>query len=275
MKTFFLSVVALLSVAVCCAQDKVCGDYVYRCGLDKSPEEAKRIALERAKLEALAAKYGTVVSEQNFLNVKSSEASTQTDFESIGSTEVKGEWLETIGEPEYQISIEDNLLTVIAHVCGKAREIKRAAADFSAALLRSLDDRRPTTDFYEGDPLYLTFKSPANGYVACYLIGDDNMAYCTIPYGESDESAAKVKKDKEYTFFSPTDSDTPHIVDEYILTASKDGEHNQMYVIFSPSPFSKARDRALPAADFRKWLAKQRTSDPQMQVEIITISIHK
>lgn len=265
------------------ADDKVSGEYTYRCGLDKSPEEAKRIALERAKIEALAEKYGTTISQTNLTNVTTSNGDSKIDFESISSSQVKGEWIETIGEPEFSISIDGDMLSVTAKVSGKAREIKQAGADFLAKMLRSASDSNDVSEYHEGDRMLMSFTSPVRGFLSCYLIGDDGMAYCILPYMNSDASIVTIDKDKDYIFFSSEHSDSPAIVDEYTLTADKDVEHNQVYVIFSTNNFSKARDtslgeglpRGLSSSDFQKWLAKQRSSDKQMQIEVKTISIYK
>lgn len=125
-KIFLIIMMVFVSFASSRADDKVSGEYIYRCGLDKSPEEAKRIALERAKIEALADKYGTTISQTNLTNVTTGNGDSKIDFESISSSQVKGEWIETLGEPEYSISIDGNMLVVIAKVSGKAREIKSA-----------------------------------------------------------------------------------------------------------------------------------------------------
>ncbi|MCD8388169.1 MAG: DUF4384 domain-containing protein [Bacteroidales bacterium] len=284
MNRIFSLIFILLSISLLSpADDKVTGEYTYRCGLDKSPEEAKRIALERAKIDALAAKYGTTMSQNNFTNIKTDSEATNIDFESISSSEVKGEWLETIGDPVYDIRLDGDMLSVTAKVTGKAREIVRANVDFMAKLLNSPDNRKEVAEYAEGESMFLEFESPTKGFLSCYLLADDGMAYCILPYINSEESIFKVDKDKDYIFFSPAHSATPAIVDEYNLTADKDIEHNQLYVIFSPNNFSKARDtsqgeglpRGLSITDFQKWLSRQRSSDKQMQVTIKSFTIIK
>ena len=41
--------------------------------------------------------------------MNNTNGSTQTDFTSLSSSDVKGEWLETIGEPKYEISYEQGI----------------------------------------------------------------------------------------------------------------------------------------------------------------------
>ena len=70
-----------------------------------SLEEAKRIALERAKIQAIADEFGTIVSQSNTTLVSNRNGESSSDFFSLGGSEVKGEWIETIGQPEYEISL--------------------------------------------------------------------------------------------------------------------------------------------------------------------------
>ena len=44
---------------------KVCGEYTYYVPANQSLEQAKNIALDRAKIKALADEFGTVVSQTN------------------------------------------------------------------------------------------------------------------------------------------------------------------------------------------------------------------
>ena len=67
------------------------------------------------------------------------------------------------------------------------------------------------------------------------------------------------------------------------MTCSHGQEINQLYVIFSSSPFVKAIDdklekelpRELSNEDFQKWLAKYRIRDTNMVVKKTTITIRK
>lgn len=286
MVKFYLILLGLLLPLTLSAQkaEKVCGEYTYYSSLDKSPEEAKRIALERAKIEALAEKFGTTVSQNNFTNVKNENGNSSIDFHSIGGSEVKGEWLETIGEPDFQVNIEQNQLVVKVSVCGKAREVVRAEVEFSASLLRNgMEDRFKSEEFRDGDDIYLSFVSPANGFLAVYLVDNEQKVYCLLPYRQSSGSAVEVKHGHSYLFFSAKKADNPEEVDEYVLTAEKEEEHNQFYIIFSPKSFTKAIDsafdealpRELTFSEFQRWLSKNRNKDKHMQVSIRNITIKK
>ena len=263
------------------------GEYTYHAPENVTIEQARRIALERAKIQALADEFGTIVQQQNITRVENSNGESTTDFFSVGGSEVKGEWLADEDEPEYEIRYEDNMLVVTCRVKGKARELVSAKIDFQARVLRNgTEDKFEDSEFYAGDDLYLSFLSPVKGYVAVYLIDADRQAYCLLPYRSQSEGAYVVEDDRRYVFFSAKDVPQQEraFVDEYNMTCDKDEEHNLIYVVFSPNEFTKAVDRAadseilprqLSHKELQEWLAKCRKYDKEMNVQSFPMTIKK
>jgi hypothetical protein len=281
MERFRLSftVCLLLFSVVLCAQrtEKVRAEYIYHAPENVTLEAAKRTALERAKLQAIADEFGTVVSQSNTTFITNQNGESNLDFFSLGGSEVKGEWIETFGEPEYSISYEQEMLVVKVSVSGRIREIVSAQIDFKAEVLcNGTDLKFARTDFKSGDDLYLYFQSPVDGYLAVYLLDDvSQMVYCLLPYKSSSEAVAPIEHDKPYIFFSAKHAgDKAHLVDEYTMTCSRPQEHNTLYIIFSPNEFAKANsnnvDELLPQElsfeEFQKWLVKVKTRDKEMEV---------
>lgn len=85
---------------------KVCGEYIYYVPTNQSLEQAKNIALDRAKIKALADEFGTIVSQTNSTVLTNENGKTDNRFSSLSGSEVKGEWLENDGEPQYEILYE-------------------------------------------------------------------------------------------------------------------------------------------------------------------------
>ena len=264
--------------------EKVRAEYIYHAPENISLEEAKRIALERAKIQAIADEFGTIVSQSNTTLVSNRNGESSSDFFSLGGSEVKGEWIETIGKPEYGINYDQGMLVVKAMVNGRIREIVSAQIDIKAEVLcNGTDLKFARTDFKSGDDLYLYFQSPVDGYLAVYLLDEvSQMVYCLLPYKSSSEAVTPVKKDKPYIFFSAKHAgDKGHLVDEYTMTCNNPVERNTIYVVFSPNEFAKANsnnvDELLPQElsfeEFQKWLVKGRNRDKKMNVwkESITI----
>ena len=264
--------------------EKVHGEYTYHVPDNVSLEEGKRTALERAKIQALADVFGTLVSQNNSTIVKNENGKSSVDFLSIGGSDVKGEWIETIGEPMLDIFYESNMLTIKVSIDGKAREIKNAGIDFEAKLLRNgTEEKYESDEFRNGDDLYLYFKSPINGYLAIYLLDENTQqVFCLLPYKSSGEPAYKIVHDKPYVFFScQRAEENPSEGDEYTMTCEHSMEQNTIYIVFSPNMFAKAfaedenieLPRQLPLKEFQKWLGKCKTKDTEMHeiAKIITI----
>ena len=266
--------------------EKVRAEYIYYTPENISLEEAKRIALDRAKIQAIADEFGTIVSQSNTTLVSNRNGESTSDFFSLGGSELRGEWIETIGQPEYQINYEQGMLVVKAIVSGRIREIISAQIDIKAEVLcNGTDLKFARTDFKSGDDLYLYFQSPVDGYLAVYLLDEvSQMVYCLLPYKSSSEAVTPIEHDKPYIFFSAKHAgDKAHLVDEYTMTCNNSVERNTIYVVFSPNEFAKANSnnveellpQELSFEKFQKWLSKGRVRDKEMTVVKETITITK
>lgn len=260
------------------------GEYTYHAPENVSLQEARNIALYRAQIQALADEFGTLISQSNITQVDNSNGASNTSFLSLGSSDVKGEWIETIGTPEYQVSYDQDMLVITCRVKGKAREILSASIEYHAKILKNgVEDRFESHDFLNGDALYLSFQSPVKGFLAVYLVDAEEHAYCILPYRNQQTGVYPILANQRYLFFDMNNaSETDRVfLDEYYMTCSGKAEQNQIYVIFSPNQFVKAMDvgvndslpRELKYEDFQKWLVKCRLHDKDMQLtkQIITI----
>ena len=260
-------------------------EYTYRASEDVALSKAKQIALERAKIQAIADAFGTIVSETNTMRMSNKNGRSDVDFMSIGGSDVKGEWIETIGTPQYLVNYDGETLVVTAKCNGKIREIVANEIDFQVKVLRNgTDDRSESDEFFSGDNFYVSFTSPVAGYVAIYLVDVGNMACCLLPYQAQQDGIYSVKANQRYVFFNVDEAQPVEkpIVDLYRMTTLFPVEQNQIYVVFSPQPFVKAADavgkgqlRELKGDEFQKWLAKCRKRDTNMSVKMIPIAIKK
>lgn len=260
----------------------ISGEYTYYPPESVTLENARQIAVQRAMIQALADNFGTVLSQNNTTII----ADSKTDFNSISTSEVKGEWIETIGEPELNITYEGGMLVIRAKVKGKAREILTAAIDLKTKVLRNgTDDKYESEVFKHGDDLYLSFQSPVEGFLTVYLLDGNGDVFCLLPYRNATDGSFKVKAGKRYVFFSAKEvpQNESFLVDEYVMTTERSAEFNRIYIIFSKTEFVKAADneteislpRQLSFDDFNAWLVKNRRTDKDMQLIIKTIEIKK
>lgn len=265
----------------------ISGEGTYTATSHVTLDEAKQTVVQRARLQALADEFGTMMQTQTMTSVVASSEDSAMDMSSLSLSEVKGEWLGDIREPEITV-VDFNLdgFTLKAVVAGRAREITSSKVDFVARVLRNGTTPSFESDtFNDGDDMYVYFRTPSGGYLAIYLLDPlEGQAYCLLPYRQDENGLFKVSNNREYVFFSPKDADNNmyRIVDEYSLTTDKPVSSNHIFVIFSPNEFSKAIDEAnedslrqLGIDAFNKWLTRSRTRDTRIQVQEFTIQVRK
>lgn len=275
----FFSVVAFSQTT-----KKVTAEYTYYAPESQALDQAKAISLQRAKIQIIADEFGTIVSQTNFTTISNSSDKSTIDFQSIGMSDLRGEWIETIGEPTYKIFYSDGLLCVNVKVKGSIRQINSAYAKLNTKLLRNSTDLKfESAEFHDQDDLFLYLSSPVNGFLLVYLIDNKNNAYCLLPYARQPEGVFEIEANKEYIFFSKKHSTLQDktVVDEYIMTCDDNIEYNRIAIIFSENRFIKSADfglsdkipRTLPHKDLNSWLAKARNRDLKMQYYEIPFSL--
>ena len=265
---------------------KVSATYTYYAPETMSIEEAKRIALERAKIEAIANEFGMIVSQNNTSVISNTNGNTDEHFYSYGGSDVKGEWIETTGEPKYDITYKDKNLVITCSVKGKAREIVSAGIDFIAKPLRNGTELRfEGYNFKDGDDLYLYFHAPVDGFLAVYLLDEASQTvYNILPYKSQNISATPIEVNKEYIFFSKRTVERVEkgAVDEYTLSCENPKEYNTLYILFSPSEIGKRtgfdssiedKPDNISYKDFKQWLSKTLSKDKKLQFQELQLTI--
>ncbi|MDE6578243.1 MAG: DUF4384 domain-containing protein [Muribaculaceae bacterium] len=280
---FFIVAVAAYAAP---SMKTVSGEYTYYGDKSTSPAECKRLALEGARLAALSKEFGTIVTQDILQADRIGSKGEVNKFLALSSTEVKGEWIADEGEPQYTITLDkDDNYIVTCRVKGKAREISNESADFKALVLRNGNkEGNASTEFYDGDDLFLYFTAPMDGYVSVFLSLEDGNVYQMLPYLMDAKGEAKVKKGYDYVFFDASKAEgTFGTPDQFKIACDGDIEFNKIYVVFSPSYFSKPVTRArssveeLPSMsedEFSKWLVKTRRTDPKMGVKQMNLKIY-
>lgn len=262
------------------------GEYIYYPPSTQSLDEAKQAALQRAQVQILADKFGTVVNMSSTVVVDSS--SPDIDMLQLSESTVRGEWLETLGMPVFTTGItERGLLFIKVYVKGKIRKITDSKADFVARVLRNgTEDRCESTDFKSGDDLFISFIAPVDGFLTIYLYDGKDDVFCLLPYQSQNIPVFKVIGGKKYTLFSTVCAEygmPEDMIDEYSLTCSGSMEMNRIYVIWSPDNYYRASDfmcgeslpRSLNLAEFKQWLSKLRAQNRNVVVKQIDIVIRE
>ena len=254
---------------------KVHGEYIYHAPENVTPEQAKQTALQRAKVQALADEFGTVVTQNNATRVENNNGQSDIGMISLGGSEVKGEWIETIGEPQFElIGYENGTMVWKCTVTGKAREIVSDKPIFDAHLLRNgTEGKFKSDEFRSGDDLCLQFRSPVDGYLNVYLDDGQGHVAAMLPYRSQGFGATEIKGNKDYTFFSAKDGGRE--VDEYTMTCNGAMELNQVILVFSENPFTKitSTEGYTDTKSFLSWLAKLKAHDKKACSQTIAIQV--
>lgn len=264
---------------------KVTAEYIYYAPETMSIDEAKRTALDRAKIQAIADEFGTTVTQSNSTIISTRNGETDTKFMSYGGSDVKGEWIETTDEPTYDVRFEDHNIVVSVKVKGVIREISESKIDIIAKSLRNGTGLKfEATEFKDDDDLYLYFKSPVDGYLSVYMLDEASQTvFCMLPYSQSNGDAVAVEHDREYIFFSDEHKfSKEQVVDEYTLTCDGEKEYETLYILFSQKKIAKTHlndgaDETVPKnlsyGEFRRWLADLRKQSTDLTVVEIPISV--
>jgi len=296
---FFLFIpVLILNTGVYCQKlYKITGTAQVRVESNMTKEQTREKAKELAMINAIESVFGTYVGQETDILVEDGKV----NYNIIGNTRVKGEWVETTNPPTYvdeerKINGKHGKEIEIWITCTIKGKAKKATPKVNI-IYQTLNCPEFTcriTDFFSGESLYLYFKSPVNGYLSVFL-SDDNTVYRLMPYDDmADEyhKAVPVKGDEEYIFFSEKDQyfDNEN-VDELELFTYLKQEYNSIYIVFAEEPYTKPlldqdqdiseykegyrSPKSLSLEDFNIWLSGNRALMDSFQDRRVKIRIEK
>ncbi len=282
-RTMLLSILMIVPtiMAAGAGPREITGEATYYDDGSLSRIECMKRAAEQARIDALAKAFGTIISQDIVQADRVSSGRETNEFLSLSTTEVKGEWLGDVEEPQYEFSRDANEnLIVTCRVRGNAREISNQGVPFEALVLRNGEKEvHASTSFRDGDEMRVLFNGAADGYVCVFLQDETGTVYGLLPYPRDAKSEVKVKKDRKYVFFKGGDKEFGPS-EELIMTAGDEPEFNRLFVVFSPNAFTRpvmsANGSGLPsvsAKEFTKWLLRVRRNDQRMGVKAVNIRI--
>lgn len=262
----------------------VYGDYTYYASESTSIEEAKRIALDRAKIQAIADEFGTNISQSATTTISTQNEKSETQFFFIGVSDIKGEWIETFGSPVYSVQFEPPIISVNCKVKGKIREILQPEIELEAKTLKNgMTIAYESSDFKDGDDLYLHFKSSSSGNIVVFLVQSETV-YRLLPYKRDNIKEYSIEGGKDYVFFSKsTEGKNNGNIDEYELFADKDIDSANILILFTPNVIGATtavtdvydEPLSMDFDIFNKWLIKKRNRDKFSRVIILPLTIKK
>lgn len=282
--TLIILILAFTLVTQAQREEEVSGSYTYVLSENDgiTLKEAKHMCIELAKAAAIKEKFGELITSDVIdSNVETNgESSTSYYWENTVAM-AKGDWLGDTEKPQLDIKYEDDKLIFTAEVKGRAREIIQSKIDLKWEIMKDgLTMRKKTSIFESGERVYVNFRSPADGYLAIYLILGDDVTQCLLPYPKDTDGRFEVKAGRDYMFF---DKEEDPKTMAWRLTTKRRLENNQLVIIYSPNPFTKCNDKSvdkmhpntLNTHDLQRWLLKCQREDRDMVVNKKWVKIYQ
>ncbi len=254
------------------------GEYQKTFSENVSIREAK-IALESyAREQLIAEEFGTSIYSNSTTSISNIDGKSSTKYDKNSISELGGEWLETIGEPQFSKPVwneEMTEYTLRIEIKGKIREIKSARVDFTARILRNgVEDDH----FVSGDKFYLEFTAPCSGHLSVYLQDEEGWVYYLSPYTTTMEHDYVDISPREKTmFYDRKDGESSTKRGWHMTCGQTIAEHDKIYIIFSPNIYydpdyevyksGRQYGHRIRMEDFKVWLARIHSQDVKMRVE--------
>jgi hypothetical protein len=282
--TLIVLILAFTLVTQAQREEEVSGSYTYVLSENDgiTLKEAKHMCIELAKAAAIKEKFGELITSDVIdSNVETNGESTNSYYWENTVAMAKGDWLGDTEKPQLDIKYEDDKLIFTAEVKGRAREIIQSKIDLKWEIMKDgLTMRKKTSIFESGERIFVNFRSPADGYVAIYLILGDDVTQCLLPYPKDTDGRFEVKAGREYMFF---DKEEDLTAVPWKLSTKRRLENNQLVIIYSPNPFTKCNDKSvdkmhpntLNTHDLQRWLLKCQREDRDMVVNKKWVKIYQ
>ena len=240
---------------------------------DITLKDAKLKCIALAKAKAIKEEFGEMVTSDVIdSNVETNGESTSSKYWENTVAIARGDWNRDTQDPEISVEYINGKLIFTAEVWGEASEIVQAKTELEWVVQKEDAGKKVATgQFNNGERIYMKFRSPADGYLAVYLIEDDDIVSCLLPDKKDTDGKFPIKASQNYTLFDAENN--PGTV-SYKMTTKRSQENNQLVIIYSPNPFVKCNDisrdsrhpNTINTHDFQKWLLRCQRQDRDMVV---------
>lgn len=277
-------IVAANAMTLRAADDKaVSGSYTYYGHPGMSMVEAKEKALEGAQNEALRSEFGTLVSQDIVQTNEIINDQEKMAFLSSTQSTVRGEWIATIGTPQYEERFENGVPVVTCKVSGRGRKLSNKAPELLANALSAPDKRAVSSEFKDSQDIFVYVKSPERDvFIMVCLEDEDGTVFKMFPF-ESTPAQAILKKGYDYILF---DKDRPsgglgEMPGDGLFITTDKLALNRLYIVYSPNYFRKGGWKYLEdvgldtmsTKDFNKLMIELRRADEEMGMKVINLSV--
>lgn len=266
---------------------EISGEGIYYLEGKDNLEEARLMAVEIAKSNAIASAFGTAVSASTHSHAfESTDGDYFNSFSSLMRSVQTGIWIKDLDAPEVTSFMDgESSFGFKAKVRGIVRPLVSMPVEIKGRVFVSRGNDKAlfnteTSVLKRGDEFYFGFKSAADGFLAIYLVDEDDMVCKAAPIGKEDSPLKRVWAEKEMI-----------LRDDYLKNIAELSNpqsrkvYNRIVYVFSPNeftlPLSEDSDPTSgipPIMDFTKfhsWLQDMALADSRFTVSWQTITIKR
>lgn len=266
---------------------EVSGEGIYYFEGSDNLENARRMAVEIARSNAMASVCGTAVNSSTYSQAyESSDGDEYNSFSSLMRSIQTGVWVKDIEVPEVTGFMDgESSFGFKAKVRGLVRPLTSLPVETAGRVFagkgRDLEDGGyETTGLKQGDEFFFGFKAATDGFVAVYVVDEDEVVCKAAPIGRYSSPLQKIEAEKETIL---RDRSLRNIA-ELSHPGSRQA-YNRVVFVFSPNeftlPLSEDADPAsgipqtMDFAKFHAWLQDMAVADPRFTVKWQTITIKR
>jgi hypothetical protein len=273
-------------------QDKIItsGYYTMILARNSTMEATEAACIEQAKLSAIAAEFGTIVSETTVDVTNDENGKVINAFTVLTRTTVKGEWLNDIDKPKITWQCNENELSVSVVVIGHVREFSKVGkAEIKFFSCAPNDFKTEKAVFYNNESLNASFVSSQEGYLSVYYVDHNSNTVLRIFPASSEQNTdhALIQANQAYILFNRKKAQeygwlTSTTELQLALPDGKKTATDEIIAVFSTEAYSKPLMIApqnqnalneLTKQDFEKWLIELTSRQNEAVVKRVSISI--
>lgn len=265
---------------------EVSGEGTYYFEGSDNLDKARRMAVEIARSNAIASVFGTAINSSTYSQAyESSDGDEFNSFSSLMRSIQTGVWIKDLEVPEVTGFMDgESSFGFKAKVRGLVRPLTSLPVETAGRVFvgkgKNHEESYETNQLKRGDEFFFGFKAASDGYVAVYLVDEDEGVCKAAPIGRYSSPLQKISADKENIL---KDSHLRNVAE---LSHSESREaYNRVVYVFSPNeftlPLSEDADPMSgmpPIIDFAKfhaWLQDMAVADPKFTVTWQTITIKR
>ena len=288
---FLIALIFVFSTFTLFAQKEIEVSAYYSMELPKNitMEQLEQRCIEQARLKSIGESFGFVIFETTIDNTQEINSIFNNSFAVLTKTNVQGEWLRDLSEPQLIWEHFEKTLMVTATVNGIIREFpKTGRAKIEIHLSNDANMNYDVTQFKDGQELFASFQSSSKGHLSVFYVDHSSQdVYRLIPSAtNNDLNSVEVQSDKTYQLFQTT---SPFLENKSIpglelgLPSAKDLQMDDLVFVYSPQDIRKpsltymadAKMYLMNYNDFEQWKTSTMQAIPEAVFKSVTISIVK